>query len=894
MARIDGFMRIVQKALPQGSTPSVPLSDDHTDGTWVYTDLYDREIAINDNGEFYYRSMDTIYTFNSATGSGTPGAVGATGATGADGYRAVMNLSYTGSSLTLGTGTITLPITTPINNLGWQQGTRLRVWHSATEYMEGQITSVITNPQSSNIDVNIDYVVGTGTFGQWYVGIAGDLGSGGGGSQTLGQTLIIGNETEATDILLSNNAFTGTSDNIRAAGNTFADAKFSFEDYGGGAWAPTIRTDVLYRTNYITVADTKTQIHNSLANSTNDIYAQIQVEPTQITTSINDLGNGAGSNISLTASEITYSITDSTYHSAIGTIGTEYTTFGNEYISPNPGFPPYHRRGSLNTKSGAASGDETWGEIRSENINGSSYAFIRSTDLGGAYPANIMEVGEVGVDWTTLEHNFNEIKIKSSNTLFYGIQYDQDWSANFTNRSLVDKEYVDLAVAGGGGSTGITYSGSTDYTTFFDSDNSLNYTDTYYNSGRYTVGHYPGTPWIWDHAGKFNVYSPYSTQPAIIAEGGQFGAMFIASDNTAGGQLIGIQSFAHGSQVSGNLGLYSRADGTQSANIGGQFVAYNGVLYPGYTGAANTGVFVDVYSGDVDPSIAGLTNSGIQVSVSGRGGDNNYIGQFQDGSEGAGKVLTCIDGTGLATWQTPTPSGGGGTVSQILTQVRNQSGSTMYRGMVVYISGSTGTLPLVTLSQANSEATSARTYGIIRDDISNNGTGYVVAIGAIQNLDTRTTATNPFTVDTLADGNRLYLSPTTAGYVTNVKPSAPNHIVYIGTVIRTSPTAGYIEYQIQNGYELDEIHDVSITTPLNNDVLTYETSTGLWKNKPSSGSGTTPNLTQVLTQGNTASTDIDMNQYQLQNVSVIDADGDVGIQTINMINASLLTLMYNT
>jgi hypothetical protein len=585
---------------------------------------------------------------------------------------------------------------------------------------------------------------------------------------------------------------------------------------------------------------------------------EIKTDKSAITLSSSAAAGQILANIGITASEITYSIIDTDYYdpyySAIGTIGTQYTTFGNEYISPNPGFPPQHRRGSFNSKSGPASGNETWAEVRSEYVNGSSYAFIRATDLGGAYPANIIQTGDVGSSqYTKIEQNYNQILIESSNTGFYGIQYDQDWAANYSNRSLVDKEYVDNAVAGGGGSAGITYSGLMNYTTYFDTDNSLDYTDTYYNSGRTTFGLDPYYPWMWDQVGKLNVYFPQSVQPAIIAEGGQFGGMFIAADNTAGGQLIGLQSFAHGSQVSGNLGLYSRADGTQSANIGGQFVAYDGILYPGYTGAANTGIFVDVYSGTVDPSIAGLTNSGIQVVVSGRAGDNNYIGQFQDGSEGAGKVLTCIDGTGLATWQTPTPSGGGGTVSQILTEVRNQSGATIHRGKVVYISGSTGNLPLITLSQADTESTSARTYGIVRDDISNNGTGYVVAIGAIQNLDTRSTATNPFTSDTLADGNRLYLSPTTAGYVTNVKPSAPNHLVYIGTVIRTSPTVGYIEYQIQNGYELDEIHDVSIpTTPTDGQVLTYESATSLWKAKnPNGGAGTGTSSRSVDTSSDT-------------------------------------------
>lgn len=77
-------------------------------------------------------------------------------------------------------------------------------------------------------------------------------------------------------------------------------------------------------------------------------------------------------------------------------------------------------------------------------------------------------------------------------------------------------------------------------------------------------------------------------------------------------------------------------------------------------------------------------------------------------------------------------------------------------------------------------------------------------------------------------------------------------------------------------------------------VLTSDASgNGYWAT-PTGGSGATPSLAQVLSVGATASTSIDMMQYSLSNVLVIDADGDVGIKTINMINASLLTLMYNT
>jgi len=170
--------------------------------------------------------------------------------------------------------------------------------------------------------------------------------------------------------------------------------------------------------------------------------------------------------------------------------------------------------------------------------------------------------------------------------------------------------------------------------------------------------------------------------------------------------------------------------------------------------------------------------------------------------------------------------------TEFVVNCRNQSGSDMYRGQVVYMNGSTGNKPTILLAQANSEMTSARTFGVLKNDIANNAFGDVVTIGSITNLDTRTSATNPFTIDTLSDGQTIYLSPTNAGYITNVKPYAPNHLVYIGKVVRTSPTNGYIEYQIQNGYELDELHDVKITGATYGDLLSYSAYNGsnVWVN----------------------------------------------------------------
>jgi hypothetical protein len=191
-----------------------------------------------------------------------------------------------------------------------------------------------------------------------------------------------------------------------------------------------------------------------------------------------------------------------------------------------------------------------------------------------------------------------------------------------------------------------------------------------------------------------------------------------------------------------------------------------------------------------------------------------------------GNSTQYLDGSG-----TPTTFPAFASADKMVTVGRNSTGSTLYKGTIVYISGSTGNRPNFVKAQANSEMTSAGTFGVIEADIANNADGNCVTIGTIDNLDTRSSAPHPFTSDTLADGDTIYLSPTTAGYITNVKPYAPSHLVYIGKVVRTSPTNGTIVYRIQNGYELDELHDVAAQTPSNNDALAFETSTQLWKPK---------------------------------------------------------------
>jgi len=146
------------------------------------------------------------------------------------------------------------------------------------------------------------------------------------------------------------------------------------------------------------------------------------------------------------------------------------------------------------------------------------------------------------------------------------------------------------------------------------------------------------------------------------------------------------------------------------------------------------------------------------------------------------------------------------------------------KGQAVYVSGASGTNMLVSKASNVSETTSSKTLGLIAQDLAINGQGFVITEGLLSNLNTNS-ATIGDPVWLGVDGALIY------GLAS--KPYAPAHLVFIGIVTRVSATVGEIFVKVQNGFELNEIHDVDLKTtlPSNNEILTYESSTGLWKNK---------------------------------------------------------------
>ena len=231
---------------------------------------------------------------------------------------------------------------------------------------------------------------------------------------------------------------------------------------------------------------------------------------------------------------------------------------------------------------------------------------------------------------------------------------------------------------------------------------------------------------------------------------------------------------------------------------------------------------------DADAYLIRFTNgntTGATLNINSLGAKTLY--RNNDGALIGGDIINggemlCIYNTSLNGFQVI-----GTAPNSLFSYVTNDDSVTLTKGMPVYAFSGTGDRMTVKRANNSADATSAQTVGLVLStSIAAGQKGLIMMQGLLDGLSILPTAT-------FADGDAVYLGAT-AGSITNVKPYAPNHLVYLGVVTTASNgSAGRMYVRIQNGYELSEIHDVDLITnaPTNNQALTYETSTDLWKNK---------------------------------------------------------------
>ncbi len=152
------------------------------------------------------------------------------------------------------------------------------------------------------------------------------------------------------------------------------------------------------------------------------------------------------------------------------------------------------------------------------------------------------------------------------------------------------------------------------------------------------------------------------------------------------------------------------------------------------------------------------------------------------------------------------------------TYVKNSSGASMTKGQAVYVNGADGTNVTIQLATATSEVGSSKTLGLLAQDLANNAFGYVIENGFLGTIDTSAATA----------GSSVWLGDTPGSRVYNAPPAEPSHSVFLGVVARSNLNNGEILVQVQNGYELDELHNVSAASPSDGDIIQYKTSSSLW------------------------------------------------------------------
>lgn len=281
-----------------------------------------------------------------------------------------------------------------------------------------------------------------------------------------------------------------------------------------------------------------------------------------------------------------------------------------------------------------------------------------------------------------------------------------------------------------------------------------------------------------------------------------------------------------GGQLSANVTLSIAPGGVGTSELAATGVA---------AGVYGSSVAIPSFTVDAQGRVTSATQTSVELAHSGANTDITSLGGVTGGISSPDFVqLDTAAGASIALgklrWNTTTGTAAFGIIDgtqevnigqQMYALVVNAEASQINKGQPVYLYQATGNKASVKLAANTGDPTSAKTLGLAAQDIGAGQAGFVITQGVLDKIDT----------SAFAEGVTLYLGAT-AGSLTSTKPKAPNHLVYIGVVERANAGNGQIYVRAQNGYELDELHDVRITGLTDEDFLQYDAAVPAWVNTP--------------------------------------------------------------
>ena len=474
-------------------------------------------------------------------------------------------------------------------------------------------------------------------------------------------------------------------------------------------------------------------------------------------------------------------------------------------------------------------------------------------------------------DWVQVQgggggnQTLNEVLVEGNETDGEDIFVSDGDAIYFDNGSRVRKGLTD---AGNGGAKGVALVCSLDYELKWEAGRlytmqqdgftirevSHNFTATPTVNDDITKGFVIGSRWILDN-GDVYVCSDETASAAVwalqvasvptlqeVTDEGSITTNMITVGDTAGiysevgDSYVGTANETNDTYAyiasDGSLGL---GNGTHESNLKNTNATTTGIILEFPNKAA--GSYTIATTGDI-PSISGLVpytgaTQNVDLGTYNLIADQVALNVTPNGTLAVGATEwnnTLGSSQTLLKGGSVTLKNGVDLVARVVNKVSPNTTLTKAAYQVVKVSGAQGQRLAIDLAQANNDNNSADTLGVVTETIAANQEGFIMTVGQLEGINT----TGSLQGETWADGNVLYLSPTVAGRITNVKPTgATGHIVIIGYVEYAHANNGKIYVKIMNGWELDELHNVYINTGTlaNNDALIYESSTQLWKNK---------------------------------------------------------------
>ena len=209
-----------------------------------------------------------------------------------------------------------------------------------------------------------------------------------------------------------------------------------------------------------------------------------------------------------------------------------------------------------------------------------------------------------------------------------------------------------------------------------------------------------------------------------------------------------------------------------------------------------------------------------------------------------GQVLLKVDGTDYnTTWAD-------NSAESTFYLVRNNTGATITKGTLVAATGAepSGRIDVAPFEVTGLENSELRVMGVATTNISNGVNGTVMSFGTLKGIDTRGNVSSAIAVgdETWEAGDILYAHPTVDGKLTKNKPQ---HDLVVAFITVRHASAGQIAIRIVPGNNhLEWMHDVEIDTPADNEVLAFDSASGLWKNQTAAEAGLATSAPLTLSQ----------------------------------------------